>query len=40
MRPLVGENLTDYDQPTILLNTAGIRPTPRTIGLRLRVNYQ
>lgn len=37
---LFGENLTDYDQPTILLNTAGVRPTPRTIGLRLRVNYQ
>jgi outer membrane receptor protein involved in Fe transport len=37
---LYGENLGDYDQPTILLGPAGVRPTPRTIGLRFRINMQ
>ncbi|MCW2404434.1 outer membrane receptor protein involved in Fe transport [Sphingobium sp. B1D7B] len=37
---LFGENLGDYDGAVLTLNTSSIRVTPRTIGLRLRVNYQ
>jgi iron complex outermembrane receptor protein len=37
---LFGENLTDHSKPTMLMNGSGTRVTPRTIGLRLRVNYQ
>ncbi|MCW2414271.1 TonB-dependent receptor [Sphingobium sp. B8D3D] len=37
---LFGENLGDYDGAVLTLNTSSIRVTPRTIGVRLRVNYQ
>jgi iron complex outermembrane receptor protein len=40
---LFGDNLSDAKGPTIILNNnpeAGSRPTPRTIGLRLRANFQ
>ncbi|WP_271299078.1 TonB-dependent receptor [Sphingomonas sp. CV7422] len=40
---LFGDNLSDAKGPTIILNNnpnAGARPTPRTIGLRLRANFQ
>lgn len=40
---LFGDNLSDAKGPTLILNNnpnAGARPTPRTIGLRLRANFQ
>lgn len=39
---LVGENLANAYAPTIVFGTAnaGVRPTPRTIGLRFRANFQ
>ncbi len=44
---LFGDNLSNASKPTIIAANgagndpnAGIRPTPRTIGLRLRANYQ
>jgi iron complex outermembrane receptor protein len=40
---LFGDNLSDAKGPTIILNSnprAGSRPTPRTIGLRFRANFQ
>lgn len=40
---LFGDNLSNAKRPTIILNNnpnAGARPTPRTIGLRFRANFQ